>query len=76
MEPAVVKTVSYFKLSTVIVTWASGLVMNDSFLQANRKTGRVKIRKPGGIFIAIKILEEIDFSLQIYGQYAEHHSEA
>jgi hypothetical protein len=54
IEPAVVKTVSYFKLSTVTVTWASGLVIKDSFLQANKKMAWDKISKADVAFIAIK----------------------
>lgn len=33
MEPAVVKTVSYFKLSVLVRSKASALLMNESFLQ-------------------------------------------
>ena len=44
-----------------MVTSASGLVINDSFLQAKKTIDRDKIKKPGGIFIAIKIIEEIHF---------------
>ena len=60
IDPVVVNTVSYFKVSAVIVTWASGLVIKESFLQAKRKIKRDKISKPGVTFIAIKIIEEID----------------
>ena len=51
-----------------MVTSASGLVIKDSFLQANKIIDRDKIKKPGGIFIAIKIIEEIHFFLLSYGQ--------
>ena len=45
MDPAVTKTVSYFKVSTVIVTLASGLVINVSFLQeTKRKQKDIRIR--------------------------------
>jgi hypothetical protein len=37
--------VSYFRLSAVIVTRASGLVMKDSFLQAKKKK-EIKINAP------------------------------
>ena len=58
----VVKTVSYFRLSAVIVTRASGLVMKDSFLQANKKKKEIKINAPGAVFIPSKIVEETGIS--------------
>lgn len=54
IDPVVVKTVSYFKLSAVMVTCASGLVIKDSFLHATRKIERDKINKPKVNFIGIK----------------------
>jgi hypothetical protein len=51
IEPVVVKTVSYFKLSAVIVTRASGAVMNDSFLQVARKNMKDKMNRVSTDFI-------------------------
>src|SRR6266581_3811110 len=53
-EPVVVNTVSNFKVSAERVTWASGLVINDSFLQANKRMQRDKIKRLEMIFIGIK----------------------
>ena len=61
-EPVVVNTVSYFTVSAVIVIRASGLVMKDSFLQANKKTREIKISAPGAVFIPSKIIEETGIS--------------
>jgi len=45
MEPVVVKTVSYFKESAVMVSLASGLVIKESFLQEESKKQKAKTRK-------------------------------
>jgi len=58
----VVKTVSYFRVSAVMVTLASGLVMKDSFLQANKKKIEIRISAPGAVFIPSKIIEETGIS--------------
>ena len=52
-DPALVKTVSYFIVSAVIATEASGLVIKLSFLQAANKS-RMDIVKPVRIFIEFK----------------------
>src|SRR5215831_5951503 len=54
MEPVVVKTVSYSSVSAVIVTCATGLVMNESFLHEDSKMYRDKITRPKLLFIAVK----------------------
>ena len=51
IDPVVVKTVSYFKLSAVIVTRASGAVMKDSFLQVARKNVKDKMNRVSADFI-------------------------
>src|SRR5258706_2465085 len=58
-EPAVVKTVSYFIVSAVILNAASGLVINVSFLQAANKIKR-DIVKPVRIFMRLKIKEHFE----------------
>ena len=45
VDPVVVKTVSYFKVSALIRTWANSLVINESFLQEVMKKQKVKIKK-------------------------------
>lgn len=53
MEPEVTKTVSYFNVSAVMVTTASGEVMKDSFLQ-EKKTRRMDIVRIPRVFIELK----------------------
>ncbi len=53
MEPEVTKTVSYFKVSAVMVIIASGEVMKDSFLQ-EKKTRRMDIVSIPRVFIDFK----------------------
>jgi hypothetical protein len=53
VEPVVTKTVSYFNISAVIVTLASGEVIKESFLQEKRSRNRDMVRIPG-VFIGIK----------------------
>src|SRR5690349_10124227 len=65
-EPAVVKTVSNFMVSAVMVTWASGLVMKESFLQA-KKTRQVINSRQDTVFIIIKNNRII----QIKGKYSK-----
>src|SRR6185369_2195720 len=54
MEPVVVKTVSYFNVSAVILTCASGDVIKESFLQANKKRETDKMSKQIAVFIEVK----------------------
>jgi hypothetical protein len=42
LEPVVVKTVSYFKVSAVMVSCANSLVIKESFLQEAKKSKKVK----------------------------------
>ncbi len=53
MEPALVNTVSYFKVSTVILIWASPLLINVSFLQAEKRISSNNV-KTVRIFIGFK----------------------
>jgi hypothetical protein len=53
VEPVVTKTVSYFNVSDVIVTLASGEVIKESFLQEKRSSTKDMVRIPG-VFIGIK----------------------
>lgn len=53
MEPDVTKTVSYFNVSAVMVTIASGEVMKESFLQ-EKKTRRKDIVSIPRVFIKLK----------------------
>ena len=53
IEPEVTKTVSYFKVSAVIITLASGEVIKDSFLQEKR-TREMDIESIPRVFIDIK----------------------
>ena len=54
MDPVVVKTVSYFSVSALIVTKAPGLVIKESFLQEKKKIKRDKISKPHFDFMLVK----------------------
>ena len=54
IDPAVVNTVSNFKVSAERVTCASGLVIKDSFLQAKKRMQRDKIKRLERIFIDTK----------------------
>jgi hypothetical protein len=46
MDPTLVKTVSYFKLSTLVVNPASALVIKESFLQEEAKKQSMIARRP------------------------------
>ena len=56
MEPVLVNTVSYFSVSAVMETLASGEVMKESFRQEKNRI-RIDRRMRPGVFIAIKIVE-------------------
>ncbi len=53
MEPDVTKTVSYFRVSIVMLITASDEVMKDSFLQ-EKKTRRMDIDSIPRVFIELK----------------------
>jgi len=52
VEPAVTKTVSYFKVSAEIVTLASPEVINESFLQEKSTSRRDIISIPGSFILS------------------------
>jgi hypothetical protein len=54
MDPALVNTVSYFNVSTVMVTRASGEVIKDSFRQDCIKKMQLDKRIRLRVFIGIK----------------------
>ena len=45
MEPVLVKTVSYFKESVVMVSLASALVIKESFLQEKSRKQKAESKK-------------------------------
>jgi hypothetical protein len=53
VEPAVTKTVSYFNVSAVMVIFASGEVIKESFLQEKRIVSKDMVSIPR-VFIVIK----------------------
>lgn len=53
MDPELTKTVSYFSVSTVMVTTASGEVIKESFLQ-EKKSRRKDIVSIPRVFIKLK----------------------
>ena len=57
MEPAVVKTVSYFKVSAVMLSWANSLVMKESFFHVVMKKQKAKFKsqKSGVILFIFQI---------------------
>jgi hypothetical protein len=50
-EPVEEKTVSYFNVSAVIVTLASGEVINDSFRHEKKATSKQQVRARFTAFI-------------------------
>lgn len=65
MEPTLVKTVSYFKVSALVLTIAVAAVVNESFLQDGSDTKNIKSKTPIAIGETTQYFDVNNFIFQM-----------